>query len=149
MNSLPTVENSPPSVENSPPPVGSTDPQKMDVASSAAASPPGKPRGSDGPIGDACMYKATLGTSMLGEILGPRTSRTEQDLRGRDSRSLDGNTASAPGGTLGRCTPTLTVNPRGTDGPSGGELSPEDLLSRSQNSPRQDSFSSRDPTRLR
>ena len=29
------------------------------------------------------MYEATLGTSMLGEILGPRTSWTNKDLRGR------------------------------------------------------------------
>ena len=29
------------------------------------------------------MYEATLGTSMLGEILGPRSSWTNKDLRGR------------------------------------------------------------------
>ena len=92
----------------SPPPVGSTDPQKMDAAPSAAASPPGNPRGSDGPTADACestsgtrdfrtasMYDATLVTRMLGEVRGPRTS--EEDIRGRDrSRLLDGTTAGVP-----------------------------------------------------
>ena len=95
---------------------------------------PGDPRGSDGPTGDACestsgtggfrtasTYGATLGTCMLGEIHGPRTSSTEEDLRGRDrSRLLDGTPAGAPGGALGGCAPTLTGNSRGTDGPSGG-----------------------------
>ena len=115
------------------PPVGSTDPQNTDAAPSAAASPPGNPRGSDSPTGDACestsgtrgfrtasMYEATLGTHMLGEICGPTTSKTEEDFRGRDrSRSLDGTTAGAPGGALGRCT-TSFGNLRGTDAPSGG-----------------------------
>ena len=109
----------------SPPPVGSTDPRKSDAAPPSAASPPGNPRGSDGPTGDACestsgtrgfqtaiMYDATLGTRTLGEVRGPRTS--EEDLLGRD-----GTTASAPGGALGRVT-TSFGNPRGTDGPSRG-----------------------------
>ena len=133
---------------NSPPPTASTDPQKTGAAPSAAASPPGNPRGSDGPTENACNsasgtrcylttsgYKVTLGTttaptSMLVEILGPRTSRTEEDLRGRDRSRLlettsaldevlgDGTTAGAPGGALGRCTPAPTGNPRGTDGPA-------------------------------
>ena len=34
------------------------------------------------------MYDATFGTSMLGAILGPRTSRTEEDFRGRDRSGL-------------------------------------------------------------
>ena len=119
----------------SPPPVGSTDLQKTDAAPSAAASSPGNPRESDGPTGDACkstsgtrgfrtaiMYDATLGTRTLGEVRGPRTSEevrgprtSEEDLRGRD-----GTTASASGGELGRVTASFG-NPRGTDGPSGGE----------------------------
>ena len=125
--------NAPPSVENSSPPVGSTDPQKTDAAPPAAAGPSRNPRGSDGPTGDACestsgtrgfrtasMYEATLGTRMLGEIHGTRTSRTKEDFRGRDrSRLLNGTTAGAPGGALGRCT-TSFGNPRGIDGPSGG-----------------------------
>ena len=151
-----------PGEDFAPPPVGSTDPQKTDDAPSAAASPPGDPRGSDGPTGNACestsgtrgfrtanMYEATFDTHMLGEICDPRTPK--EDLRGRDrSRSLDGTTAGAPGGALGRVTASFG-NPRGTDGPSGrgGELSPRDLLLRSQDSPRQDFFSSRDPTSVR
>ena len=113
-----------------PPPVGSTDPQTTDATPSAAASPPGNSRGGDGPTGDACestsetrgfrtasMYEATFNTNMLGEISGPRTS--EEDLRGRDgSRLLDGTTAGAPGGALGRVTEAFG-NPRGADGPSG------------------------------
>ena len=63
------------------------------------------------------MYEATFDTHMLGEICGPGTS--EGDLRGRDrSRLLDGTTAGAPGGALGRVTASFG-NPRGTDGPSG------------------------------
>ena len=114
-----------------PPPVGSTDPRKTDALPPAAASPPGNPRGSDGPTGDAwestsgtrgfraaIMYDATLGTRTLGEVRGPRTS--EEDLRGRD-----GTTASAPGGALGRVTASFG-NPRGTVGPSrGGALAEE------------------------
>ena len=70
------------------------------------------------------MYGATFDTHMLGEICGPRTS--EGDLRGRDrSRLLDGTTAGAPGGALGRVTASFG-NPRGTDGPSGrGALAKE------------------------
>ena len=69
----------------------------------------------------ASMYEATFGTSIFGEILGPWTSRTEEDLWGHDcSRLLDGTTAGASRGALGRCTLTLTGNPRGIDGPSGG-----------------------------
>ena len=120
-----------------PPPVRSTNPQRTDAAPSAAASPPGNPRGSEGPTRDACestsgtrgfrtasMYGATFDTHMLGEICGPRTS--EEDLRGRDrSRLLDGTTAGAPGGTLGRVTASFG-NPRGTDGQSGrGALAKE------------------------
>ena len=68
----------------------------------------------------------------------PRTASAEEDLRGRDhSRLLDGTTAGAPGGALGRCT-TSFGNPRGTDGPSGRELLPKDLLVRSQDSSRPD-----------
>ena len=108
-----------------PPPVGGTDPQKTDATPSAAASPPGNFRGGDGPTGDACestsgtrgfrtasMYVATFDTNMLGEICSPRTS--EEDLRGRDgSRLLDGTTAGAPGGALGRITASFG-NPRGS-----------------------------------
>ena len=144
----------PPSLElldgeelNSPPPVASTDPQKMDAAPSAAASSPGNPRGNDGPTGNAresasgtrgfrtaSVYEVTLGTTtaparMLMEILGPRTSRPEQDLRGRHRSRLiettstlgdalgDSTSASAPGRALGCCTSTLERNPRGSDGP--------------------------------
>ena len=135
----------------SPPPVGNTDSQKTDVAPSSAASRPGNPRGSDGPTGDACestsgrigfrtasMYEATLDIRMLGEMQSPRTASAEEDLRGRDhSRLLDGTTAGAPGGALDRCT-TSFGNPRGTDGPSGAELSPKDLLVRSQDFSRQE-----------
>ena len=109
----------------SPPPVGSTDPRKTDAAPPAPASPPGNPRGSDGPTGDArestsgvggfrtaIMYDATIGTRTLGEVRGPRTS--EEYLLGRD-----GTTASAPGGALGRVTASFG-NPQGTDGPSRG-----------------------------
>ena len=113
-----------------PPPVGSTDPQKTDATPSAAASPPGNSRGGDGPTGDACegtsgtrgfrtasMYEATFDTNMLRELCGPRTS--EEGLRGHDgSRLLNGTTAGAPGGALGRVTAPFG-NPRGTDGPSG------------------------------
>ena len=113
-----------------PPPVGSTDPQKTDAAPSAAASPPGNPRGSDGSTGNACestsetrgsrtarTYGVTFDTHMLGEICCRRTS--EEDLRGRDrSRLLDGTTVGAPGGALGRVI-ALFGNPRETDGPSG------------------------------
>ena len=93
----------------SPLPVGSTDPRKTDAAPPAAASPPGNPRGSDGPTGDACestsgtrgfrtaMYDATIGTRTLGEVRVPRTS--EEHLLGRDGTASFGN-------------------PRGTDGPS-------------------------------
>ena len=66
------------------------------------------------------MYEATLGTRMLGEIQGPRTASTEENLRGRDrSRLSDGTTAGAPGGALD-CFTTSLGNHRGTDGPSGG-----------------------------
>ena len=113
-----------------PPPVRSTNPQKTDAAPSAAASPPGNPRRSKGPTGDACestsgtrgfrtasIYGATFVTHMLGEICRPRTSK--EDLRGRDrSRLLDGTTTGAPGGALGRVTASFG-NRRGTDGPSG------------------------------
>ena len=113
-----------------PPPVASTDSQKTDAALSAAASPPGNPRRSDGPMGDACestsgtrgfrtasMYEATFDAHMLGEIFGPRTSK--EDIRGRDrSRLSDGTAVGAPEGALGRVTASFE-NPRGTDGPSG------------------------------
>ena len=145
----------------SPPPVGSTNLQKTDAAPSAAASSPGNPRESDGPTGDACkstsgtrgfwtatMYDATLGTRTLGEVRDPRTS--EEDLRGRD-----GTTASAPGGALGRVTASFG-NPRGTDGPSGGEALAEGSTFE-EPCPRHEEprflptrfFSSRDPTRVR
>ena len=95
-----------------PSPAASINPSKTDAAS-AVASPPGNPRGSDGPIENACetasgtrgfrtasMYEATLGTSMLGEILGPMTSRTDKDLRRRHrSRLLE--TTSTLGEVLG------------------------------------------------
>ena len=99
-----------------PPPVASINPSKTNAAQSAAADPPGNPRGSDGPTGDACestsgtsgfrtasTYEATFNTHTLGEMCGPRTS--EEDLRGRDRLILlDGTTAGAPGGALGRVT---------------------------------------------
>ena len=111
------------------PPIASINPSKTDAAQFAAASPPGNPRGSDGPTGDACestsgtrgfrtasKYEATFDTHMLGEIYGPRT--LEGDLRGHDrSRLLDGTTAGAPGGALGRVTVSFG-NPRETDGSS-------------------------------
>ena len=63
------------------------------------------------------MYEATFDTQILGEICGPRTS--DDDLQGLDrSRLLDGTTAGAPGGALGRATASFG-NPRGTDGPLG------------------------------
>ena len=58
------------------------------------------------------MYDATLGTRMLGEVRGPRSS--EEDLRG-----LGGTTVGAPGGALGRVTASFG-NRRGTDCPSRG-----------------------------
>ena len=81
------------------------------------------------------MYEGTFGTttapaSMLKEVLS-RTSRSQENLRGRDrsrllettstlGEVLDGATtpASAPGGALGCCTSTLERNTRGSDGPS-------------------------------
>ena len=86
----------------------------------------GNPRGTDGPS--------------RGGALAEGSAFEEPHLRGRD-----GTTASAPGGALGRVT-ALFGNPRGTDGPSKGGLLPKDLFLRSQDSSRQDFFSSRDPT---
>ena len=58
----------------------------------------------------ASMYEVTFDIHMLGDICGPRTS--EEDLRGRDrSILLDGTTAGAPGGSLGRVTASFG-NPR-------------------------------------
>ena len=131
------------------PPAANINPLKTDTASSStAASPPGNPRGSDGPAGNvresasgtrgfrtASVYEGTFCTttalaSMLKEVLG-RTSRSQENLRGRDrSRLLETTStlgevlggatipASAPGGALGCCTSTLERNPRGSDGPS-------------------------------
>ena len=134
-------------------PVANTNPLKTDAALSAAVGPPGKLRGNDCSelIGTACVPGGTHGcstspASTLGEKLGPRTSRPEEDPRGRDRLRLlgttstlgevlgDGTTAGAPGGALGRCAPTPTGSPRGTDGLRGKKLSQEGPLSRNQDS---------------
>ena len=76
------------------------------------------------------MNEVTLGTttapaSMLGEILGPGTSRTEEDLRGCDrSRLLEttstlgevlgDGTIAAPGRALGCCTSSRETLARGS-----------------------------------
>ena len=142
------------------PPIASINPSKTDAAPSAAESPPGNPRGSDRPTGDTCestsgtrgfrtasMYEATFDTHMLGEICGPRTS--EGDRREHDSsRLIDGTTAGAPGGELGRVTASFG-NPRGTDGPSERGALAKGSTFEEPGFPRQDFFfSSRDPTRV-
>ena len=75
------------------PSVASTDPLKMDAAPSAAADPPGNPRGSDGPTVNACRSESTtpslLITSALAETLGG------------SSKSRDLRAVSSPGAALG------------------------------------------------
>ena len=78
----------------------------------------------------ARMNEMTLGTttapaSMLGEILGPGTSRTEEDLRGCDrsrllettstlGEALGDGTIAAPGRALGCCTSSRETLARGS-----------------------------------
>ena len=89
------------------PPAASINPLKTNVASPAAADPPGNLRGSDcsGLLGTSSVPGRTLGhttASTPGEVLGhdPATSRREEDLRGRDrSRLLE--TVSTLGEVLG------------------------------------------------
>ena len=118
------------------PSVASTNPLKMDAELSAAAGPPGNPRGSDGPTVNACGSESTTRslrtTSALAETLGGGSK--SRDLRavsspgaalGTRGTSTSGGrdlrTASALGEALGgRCTPTCTGNPRGSNGLSRG-----------------------------
>ena len=119
----------------------------MDATPSAAAGPPGNPRGSDGSTGNAreggsgtrslqtaSVHRVILGSStiasMLGGILGRGTSKSEGNLWGCDrsrllgtasalGEALGGDTsASAPGGSLGSGTSTSQGNPGGSHGPS-------------------------------
>ena len=133
--------------ESRSPPAASTNPLKIDAALSAAAGPPGNPRGSDGPtrnardsesgtrgLRTASLHGVTLGgttASMLGEILAQGTSRSEENLWGRDCSGLlgtanalgealgRGTSASVLGETLGSDTPSSEGNPRRIEGPSG------------------------------
>ena len=85
------------------PPTASTNPLKTDVASSAAAGPPGNSYGSAvrqetptnisgtrglRPAGEHGVTLGSTAASMLGEILGRGTSKSEENLRGRDRSRL-------------------------------------------------------------
>ena len=133
------------------PPIASINPSKTDAAPSAAASPPGNLRGSDGPTGDAC--ESTSGTK------GFRTPAcTKRHLIPICSERyvVQGLQKGISGDTIVQdCLTVLQpVRPEGylavllrRLGILGepmvhqrGELSPRDLLLRSQDSPRQRFF---------
>ena len=99
--------------EPSTPSVARINPLKIEGAPSAAAGPPGNPRGSDGPLrnarGSGSKTKYLRTVSALGEAPGTRgTSTSEGNLPGSDSSELLGTT-SALGEALGSCTSAASM----------------------------------------